>query len=363
MKVLHLIDHLGPGGTQMIIKNFFEAQKNNEEIFLYFLGKKKINMPVYHANTFGYPSRSKYSFGPLAKVKNIIKREKIGIIICHLFRSQIFGYMLKKIYFPNIKLIFYEHGEILQNHKYYNLSVKIMEHHVDKFISVSESAKEELVKKANIAPEKIKVIYNFIDLKKFGRKNIGWNILQEKEKLGFKKNDFIIGFAGRLAKVKGCEYLIRALPLLNFKYKVLIAGDGSEKEKLRELVKSLGIRDKVIFLGYRNDMEKIYSLLDVLVVPSLSESFGNSIMEARAMQVPIIASDLPAIRETLKYTRATLFKMRNYRELAEKITLLRYNPVRISKDKSASSLENYLKNLNRILKDLNKKDLLKNNCS
>jgi glycosyltransferase involved in cell wall biosynthesis len=324
IKILHIIDSLGLGGAQTVVKGIFENQENNKDIFLFALRKKKITTKIKHNNIIIYFSFKKYSLKPLFELINLIKKENIEILHCHLFRSQIFGFLLKFFWFKNIKLIFHEHGKIFQNNFLYNIFLKISKNYVDKFIAVSQITKKRLILKINIKEDKIYVLNNFIDLNKFNKNNIKWDINEEKRKLGIVDNEFTIGFVGRLVKLKGCEYLIRALPYLNFPYKVIIAGDGPERKKLEDLVKKIGVSDKVIFLGYVENIIFVYSLLDVLILPSLREASPMIIYESEAINVPIIASDIPSIAGS-DVKNILLFKKKDKLDLFKKLTFLKYN--------------------------------------
>lgn len=354
IKILHIIDSLGLGGAQIIIKGIFEYQQSNNNIFLVTLREKKITIKIDHKNINIYHSCKKYSLAPLFFLKDFIKKEKIEVLHCHLVRSQIFGYILKKIYFPNIKLIFHEHGRIFTNNLIYNVFLKLAKSKVDLFLAVSRVTRDQLSKKINIENNKIKVLYNFINLDKFNKKNISCDIEKERKNLGIEENDLIIGYVGRLAKIKGVRYLIKALAYLKFPYKVLIIGDGSEKAYLEYLSRKNKVDNNVLFLGYRNDIVSIYSLLDVLVVPSLSESFGLSVVEAQASGVPVIASNILALNEIIKdRENGLLFEVKDKKDLAEKIKLFYFN-----KETRSGIINNGLENvkkygLDRYIKKLN----------
>ncbi len=323
IKILHIIDSLGLGGAQTIVKGIFEYQLNNQNIFLFALRNRNILIEVKHTNVQIFNSSKKYSFRPLFALKDLIKREEITILHCHLFKSQIFGFLLKKIWFKNVKLIFHEHGEIFQGYITYNLFMRDVKSTINKIIAVSNATKEKLIAKAGIEENKITVLSNFVDLNKFNRKNITWNMEGEREKIGIKKGEYVIGFVGRLAKVKGCEYLLKALPYLNFSYKVLIAGDGPERKKLEKLAVELKITERIIFLGYRSDTVFIYSLLDVLIMPSLSESFGLSVIEAQSMGTPVISSNIPALNEIIiNNENGLMFEVKKSQDLSLKIELM-----------------------------------------
>jgi len=362
MKILHIIDSLGLGGAQTIVKEIFETQKLNKDIFLFVLRKREINIQIDHPNVRIFNSEAKYSFKPLKELKKLIKKEKIEVLHCHLFRSQVTGYLLKKRYFPDIKIIFHEHGKIFTNNLIYNTFLKLSKPKISFYIAISKATKNELIKKADVDPKKILCLYNFIDTGRFNRKNIKlkFNIRREREKLRIKNDEFVIGFVGRLSEVKGCEYLIKSLPYLCFPYKVLIAGDGPEREKLKRLARRLNVQDKIIFLGYRKDIIFIYSLLNLLVMPSLSESFGLSVVEAQSMKTPVIVSNVPALNEIIQdKENGLLFEAKNGKDLAKKIDKVYKNRklreklvINSLRSVKKYSLKEYLKKMNKIYAEL-----------
>lgn len=348
IKVLHIIDHLGLGGAQTVVRGIFESQKNNKDIFIFSLRKKEIETKIGHKNVIIRDSYNKHSLKPIKELRNLIEKENIGIIHCHLFRSQFIGWLLKMRYFPKIKLIFHEHGEIFENNLVYNNFLRLCQKNIHLIIAVSKATNEELMRRSKIKSTKIKVLQNFIDLKKFKpRRKKANNSL------------FKIGFVGRLNRIKGCGYLIKSLPYLRFRnYEVLVAGDGPEKERLEKLCKKLKVLEKVKFLGYVKDTAKIYSKLDVCIIPSLKESFGISALEAQASGVPIICSDIGGLKELVKDKKTgLLFKTKDYKQLAEEISNILFNKdLRLKLVDNAHvqiekyAINEYLKKLNYLIK-------------
>jgi glycosyltransferase involved in cell wall biosynthesis len=172
------------------------------------------------------------------------------------------GFIIKKFYFPKIKLIFHEHGMIFGSEKgnpledlFVKLFLKLTKKNVDLVIAVSKATKNELFKKAKISADKIEILYNFVDLDKFNRKNITWDIKQEKEKLGIKKNECVIGFAGRILERKGWREFVESVKKFR-NIKFIIAGDGEEKALLIKQIKGF---NNIIYLGYYCEMVKFYS--------------------------------------------------------------------------------------------------------
>jgi glycosyltransferase involved in cell wall biosynthesis len=324
MKVLHIIDSLGLGGAQTVVKGIFEAQKDNSDIYLYALRTRTITTQIDHPHVLIYPSESKYSLGPLFAMRRLIQKEGITILHCHLFRANVFGWLLKIIWFPKSKLIMHEHGSIALDGAAYKSQLKVSKRAVTAYIAVSNAMKVELAK-INLDQNKVFVIHNFVDLNKFDRKNISWDIQEERKKLGIPENAFVIGFAGRLSEEKGWKEFLEAgkaaAQELENLY-LLVAGDGKDKEAFLKHIKNLNLSNKVAYLGYIDNMVGFYSLIDCLIIPSTKESFGLSALEAQSMRVPIIVSAIDGLKEIVTGQRGLEFESRDSNDLANKILLL-----------------------------------------
>lgn len=131
-----------------------------------------------------------------------------------------------------------------------------------------------------------------IDLHKFDRP---CNVSEIRKSLGLSQDDCFILAVGDLIKRKNHQCIIRALAMLDDNYKLLICGSGVEHEGLVELVDSLGINNKVSFLGFRNDIPQLMASADELVFPSIHEGLPVSVMEAMASGLPVIATNIRGI--------------------------------------------------------------------
>jgi len=350
-KILHIVDKYGFGGVETIIYQLIEKfkQKNTKTYYL-FLRDRKFKKKIKKKNIFIEDFKKFDPINPLKKIKKIINEKKINTIHTHSRKGFYLAYLLGKI-FKKIKFIHHEHGDILQKNPIYSTVFRLFSKRINLVIAVSKTAKKKLIEKAKINPKKIKVLYNFVDLERFSKKNIKINVNKEKKKLKIKPDEFAIGFVGRLAKIKGCEDLIKSLPSLEIKYKVLIAGDGPEKRKLKKLAKNLKVEDKIIFLGYINKPERIYPLLDVLVMPSLSEASPMSLYEAFAMEIPVIARKIPQFEEYIfNEKNGLLFK--NQKELINNIKRLKKDEKLFQKIRKKSLESSKLYRLDKFMKSL-----------
>ena len=160
-----------------------------------------------------------------------------------------------------------------------------------------------------------------------------------REKYGIQPEDKVIGMVARLAAEKGVEYLVRALPLVMEKHpeaRVLYAGQhqdvmGEEAyaAMLAPLIEELGDRWKFLGLIPDDELAAFYHLCDVLVLPSTNstEAFGMVQVEAMTCGTPVVASDMPGVRQPVLQTgMGKLFKLMDYESLAESLIEVLDNP-------------------------------------
>ena len=330
INVLHIIDHLGLGGAQSVIKGINKIKKNTGiTIKIYSLRHSDLERVDNYPNVQIYSSASKYSLKPILSIRKFLRNDEIDIIHCHLFRSQVVGWLLKIIFFPSIYLIYHEHGTILRDNFSSNLFYKLSKKFVDLFIAVSIITKEKLISEANIEENKIEVLPNYVDLKRFNRGRVTWAVDKERANLGITGEKFIVGFAGRIIKMKGWRILLSAAKILKEKKDInfLVAGEGNQSDEMIDVIKYFGLEENVTYLGFIDDMVWFYSLLDCFVMPSWWEAMGISVLESMAMGVPVIASNVPALNEiVIDRLNGLLFNSTDYVDLAEKIYALAENP-------------------------------------
>jgi len=169
---------------------------------------------------------------------------------------------------------------------------------MNKIIAVSESNRN-LFKVGSKLPEKVQTIYNGIDLSGFDSVR-GYR----REEFRIKGEDIVLGIIAVFDKCKGHIYLFQAIAkLVSEGYKniiCLVIGDGREGDELRAFVLNKGLTDYIRFLGYRNDVPELLCVMDMVVMPSIQESFPRVPLEAMAMKVPVIATTVGGLPESIE---------------------------------------------------------------
>jgi glycosyltransferase involved in cell wall biosynthesis len=165
---------------------------------------------------------------------------------------------------------------------------------VDRYIAVSYRQGASL-KRAVISESKVEVIHNGIDVEDFSHRPTG-NLF--KSVLTDNAEKQVVLTVAIMVMLKGHRYLIEAAAAIPDAVFVLV-GDGPERTNLENLTMELGISDRVIFLGQRDDVAELLSDCDLFVLPSLLEGLSLSILEAMASEKPVIAIDIPGMDEII----------------------------------------------------------------
>jgi glycosyltransferase involved in cell wall biosynthesis len=197
---------------------------------------------------------------------------------------------------------------------------------MDRIIAVSGSVQERFIQ-SGANPGQIRTIENGIDVTRF---NPGTSTLSRTD-LSIPESHRVIGVIGMFDPVKGHVFLLRAIKRLQESGEkdltCLIAGEGRLEAELKEYVSLAGLERQVRFLGYRRDVADLLALMDLVVMPSLRESFGIAALEAMAMKVPVVASRIGGLEEIVEHEKTGLLVPPGDAEaLAEAIQGLVENP-------------------------------------
>jgi sugar transferase (PEP-CTERM/EpsH1 system associated) len=200
----------------------------------------------------------------------------------------------------------------------------------DRVCAVSHELRGLLARHTGFPVERIGVIHNGVDTRRFARNTEAGR--RFRVELGISDNDFCIGCVGRLNKIKDYPTLLRAAESFGkteSEWRLLVAGDGPELSALRELAEaSSTLRNRVRFLGSCCHVPEFLNALDVYVLPSIREGICNSLLEAMAVGLPVIASQAGGNPEVVDADSGLLFPVGDFRRLDQLLHLLRSAPER-----------------------------------
>lgn len=169
-------------------------------------------------------------------------------------------------------------------------------HFVDRFVAITEAVRADPIRGADWDPSRIDVVLRGQDLEELRARAAG-PVTPPLHDAGSPT----LLCVGRLAEQKGHRFALEAMPAILSEHpdaRLLLAGDGHLRPALQERARALG--DDVSFLGVRDDVPSLLAHADLFVFPSLWEGQGNALLEAIAIGIPIVATDIPSTRETLR---------------------------------------------------------------
>jgi len=272
----------------------------NQPVRLNFLSKN-----VYFHEVFveEYPlfQYQPYELALSSKMVSIVERYHLDILHVHYAIPHAYAaFMAKQILKSkgiDIKVVTTLHGTditLVGSHPIYKQAVEFSINNSDYVTAVSKSLKRDTLRLFDIKKD-IHVIYNFIELNKYpehSKEECQRSTLADE-------NERIIVHVSNFRPVKRIEDVILVFDkiLKQIPAKLLMVGEGPEREKADLLVKKLNIRDKVLFLGNSQEINKVLCYADLFLLPSQTESFGLSALEAMAAKTPVISSNSGGLPE------------------------------------------------------------------
>lgn len=256
------------------------------------------------ANALGAPLVSITDRGPLdtkvaTELLALCRRERVAIWHGHDYKSNLLGLMLRP--FWPMRLVTTVHGWVHHTRRtplYYAIDRLCLPFY-ERVICVSEDL-HHACRKLGVPENRCLLIENAIDTTQFTRRT-GRD--EAKRRLGLPAGVFTIGAVGRLSDEKGYELLIRAVDHLireGNDVALLIAGEGSQRDKLEALLAGLGRGDRIRLLGFQSDVIPLYEAMDLFVLSSLREGLPNVVLEAMALEVPVVATRIAGIPKLIE---------------------------------------------------------------
>ncbi len=291
-----------------------------------------VNVHYHEVNVPEYPlfHYQPYELALSSKLVDMVKLYKIELLHVHYAIPHAYaGYMAKQmlkdegIHIPMVTTLHGTDITLVGNHPFYKTAVTFSINKSDIVTSVSQSLKDDTLKLFNIKKE-IEVIPNFIELDKI----IDESTIPCYRSIIAKKEEKVITHISNFRKVKRIPDVIQIFYKIqqSIPSKLMMVGDGPEKEKAERLCFELGIQDKVIFLGNSSEIDRILSYSDLFLLPSETESFGLAALEAMAWSVPVISSNSGGLPEVnFEGISGYLSDVGNVDEMAE-------NAIKILKD-------------------------------
>ncbi|HLD70762.1 MAG TPA: glycosyltransferase family 4 protein [Negativicutes bacterium] len=261
--------------------------------------------------------RVKRNISPFSDVITLIelffyfRKEKFDIVHAHTPKAGLIGQLAAKlagvpIIVNTIHGLYFQEKDSFKKRALFILTEKIAAKCSDLIFFVNKEDMQTVVDEKICSPDVVRYFGGGVDMARFNPGRFSQELIVEKKKqLGVNLNHNVIGIVARLVKEKGYEDLFEAFKeiLTRFPQTTLLVAGFLEPEKKDaiqpDIVKQYGIENNVIFLGERTDVDEIYATMDMFVLPSYREGLGISLLEASAMEKPVVASDIRGCREAV----------------------------------------------------------------
>jgi glycosyltransferase EpsF len=288
--------NLNPGGVQTVIMNNIDLDDNvifdfvvqGDEVGLLEDNKLLTRSKIHHITSL---RQNKMRF--ILDLSKILKDEKYEIVHIHQNFSSIYALIACKIAKVRFKIV-HSHNSYFENNVFKRQIKKILSWFIAKYIDFQFGCSKEsliwLYGRKRINSNSTHLLKNAIDTEKF-KFNI--SIREEYRKSLHLKDKIIIGHVGHFNNQKNHIFLIdvfKELNNINPSFHLILIGDGEHKDKIVKKVKVYGIDKEVTFLGRRNDVDKLYNVMDVFCLPSLHEGFPVVLVETQSNGLPCIIS-------------------------------------------------------------------------
>jgi glycosyltransferase involved in cell wall biosynthesis len=255
------------------------------------LGRKAA---LWGAPLVSITDRGFWDWRVIGQLVEVCRRQRVAIWHGHDYKSNALGLLLRNLW--PMRLVTTVHGWVHFTPRtpfYYWVDRWCLPRY-EKVICVSEDLRQRCLE-CGVPARRCVLIENAIDTEEFSRR---LSIAEARQPFGVSARRLLLGAIGRLSAEKGFDLLIRAVAQLvgdGLDVGLLIAGEGDEREPLVTLITELGLADRVKLLGYCSDPRGLYQAFDVYVLSSLREGLPNVLLEAMALELPVVATRIGGV--------------------------------------------------------------------
>lgn len=302
VKVLQLISSGGYYGAENMLLNLCASQESAgcRNSLLLFYNVHVPNVEFYErARRRGISVRMVHCKGradmnAVRQIQDYIQEDAIDLVHTHGYKADLYGYVAAKRAGKPLVATCHNWVGGTAALGIYNRLDRLVLKRFNAIAAVADAVRERLLA-SGIAPARIKTIANGIDVEAFERSQS----VPAPEISGGK----IIGVVARLDLQKGFEFLFSAVRELSRSFpgiKVVISGEGPDRQAIEQMIERDGLRNSVVLAGQQSDMPGVYAAMDVFVLPSLNEGLPMTVLEAMAASRPVIATRVGAVPRVVR---------------------------------------------------------------
>lgn len=335
LRILQACGSLSWGGLEMqALTVSLELRKRGHDVTL--LCREKSTL-LNEAGRRGIPARgSIFSdsliFGTIGTVSRWLRNNPMDVIHTHL--SHDLWWLVPAVRLSNTSPALFLTKHVASGVKKDDFLHTYLYRRLDGVFAVSNYIKTSVFNTCPVDEANVHVIPPGISLQDFG--NLRNDPCRVRSEFNIPMDAIVVGMIGRLSPGKGHEEILQAAKMLSVSSRMDIRflvvggasfGEESYEKKIKDLAAELGLGDRVIFTGFRQDVPRLLACMDIFAFPSHEESFGLALTEAMAMGIPVVATRSAGVLDIVEENRSgILVSPKNQTQLAEGILRLAVNP-------------------------------------
>ncbi len=292
--ILHLIDTTGPGGAETVFLNLFDAFNRAGFRSVALVGRDGwVAQRLQDRGVTPYVCATKGSLNTayLREIVRVVRRERVDLLQAHLAGASVYGSMAGTLTRKPVVSLFHGTVDLEGASRLLWAKNAVLRFGSDRIVAVSNGLRGDLLRRLPLRPDRMRVIYNGVDTERFHSAGTG----SLREELGLGPDTLLVCSVGNIRTPKGYDHLLEAARRLREQerpvhFAVAGHGKGTLYERLLERRRDWKLEDTVTFLGFRDDTVNILSSSDVFLLPSTSEGFSISTIEAMACGLPVVAT-------------------------------------------------------------------------
>jgi L-malate glycosyltransferase len=304
-RIMHVLLSLGVGGAETLVYDMvrYPGGADTRAVLCCLQAEGELGERL-RGEGFSVYCRSRRDGVDLSLVgwlRDIMRDERIDVVHAHQY-TPLFYAVPAALLAGGVRVVYTEHGRLFPEVKRWKrfLFNPLLALGVERIVSISDSTKTAMACYDNLPSRRIEVVHNGVD---FSRMNPSLDLAAKRRSLGVSESCRILGTAARLEEIKNLPMMLEVFKLVLREVPdccLLVAGQGSQMERLVELAGELGIGDRVKFLGLRFDLPELFQLFEVFLLTSFTEGISITLLEAMSSSVPAVVTDVGGNGEVVR---------------------------------------------------------------
>lgn len=305
MRILHLIDSTGPGGAETVFSQLIDALRNGPVESIVVLPRRRNDRVSSELGRTWLPERLRelgitpiisptggsFDVPHLTRLARLLRHERIDVLHAHQITAAVYGSTAGLAARVPVVCTFHGQNDFVERDRARRIKFGLINRGARHHVFVSGSLRSLAAERTTLAPARSRVVYNGVDVDAFevGKRQ------EVRRELGVASDRFLVGAVGNMRPAKDYPTLVRAVSRLvdggvDAVCVVIGEPDASILDHLRHLAGELDIQDRIQFLGFRNDVPRLLSTLDLAAISSSTEGFSLAAVQAMAAALPVVST-------------------------------------------------------------------------